>query len=463
MDVFCYKVVSLYKFNPLEIKRKAFNQLLTWKESRNRKPLLLRGARQVGKSYLAKKLGKIYPQFIELNLEKKADYDIFEKESLTEILSFLFLQKNASPHKETLIFIDEIQENPKAIAFLRFFYEDFPEIHVISAGSLLEFALGDIRSFPVGRIEQMAVYPIDFEEFLEASNPSLFQAFQKNPLDATIHTLFLDYFHKYTLVGGMPEVVKKYLTDGNALNLSKIYQNLWQSYSDDVEKYAKNDTEKKILRHILQTAHLEADRIKLQGFGSSNYKSREVGQAFQALQKSKIIQLIYPITSTKLPMLPNLKRSPRLQFLDTGILNFLMGIQAELVINKDFSNLYRGKIIQHIVAQQLESIQDAFFKVPCFWVREKTNSNAEVDIVFPFDSQVVPIEIKSGKTGKMRSLYQFIDESDIHFGIRLHANTFSVEKIKTIENKEFTLINLPYYAAIKIEDVLRFCKENSLL
>jgi hypothetical protein len=261
----------------------------------------------------------------------------------------------------------------------------------------------------------------------------------------------------------MPEVVKKYLTDGNALNLSKIYQNLWQSYSDDVEKYAKNDTEKKILRHILQTAHLETDRIKLQGFGNSNYKSREVGEAFQALQKSKIIQLIYPITSTKLPMLPNLKRSPRLQFLDTGILNYLMGIQAELIINKDLSNFYRGKIIQHIVAQQLESIQDAFFKVPCFWVREKSNSNAEVDIVFSFDSQVVPIEIKSGKTGKMRSLYQFIDESDIHYGIRLHANTFSVEKIKTIENKEFTLINLPYYAAIKMEDVLKYCKENNFL
>ena len=441
----------------MNLERKVFSKLLAWKKRADRKPLILRGARQVGKSTLARELGKIYPQYIEVNLEKSENLALFESTKLKDIIDILFLQNNFSRNNETLLFLDEIQESPKAVQLLRYFYEEFPEIHVISAGSLLEFTINKIPSFPVGRVEQMALHPFDFEEFLMAiGHTEAIKQFQTVPINGFAHEVLLSLFHQYTIIGGMPEIIKKYVEDKNYSNLNLIYNNLWQGYKDDVEKYAQNNTERRVIRHIMETAHFEKDRIKFKGFGNSNYRSREVAEAFRALDLARVIQLIYPATSTQVPIMPDLKRSPRLQFLDTGILNFAMGIQAELIGLKDFSDLYRGKIIQHIVSQQLQAIHTELHYKPAFWVRENNNANAEIDLIFAYQKHIFPVEIKSGKQGKLRSLHQFIEQSEFPFGIRMCGNSFSVEQATTASGNSYTLMNLPYYLAGKLPEYVAY-------
>ena len=441
----------------MNLERKIFSKLLAWKKRADRKPLILRGARQVGKSTLARELGKTYPQYIEVNLEKSENLALFESTKLKDIIDILFLRNNFSRNNETLLFLDEIQESPKAVQLLRYFYEEFPEIHVISAGSLLEFTINKIPSFPVGRVEQMALHPFDFEEFLMAiGHTEAIKQFQIIPINGFAHEVLLSLFHQYTIIGGMPEIIKKYVEDKNYSNLNLIYNNLWQGYKDDVEKYAQNNTERRVIRHIMETAHFEKDRIKFEGFGNSNYRSREVAEAFRALDLARIIQLIYPATSTQVPIMPDLKRSPRLQFLDTGILNFAMGIQAELIGLKDFSDLYRGKIIQHIVSQQLQAIHTELHYKPAFWVRENNNANAEIDLIFAYQKHIFPVEIKSGKQGKLRSLHQFIEQSGFPFGIRMCGNSFSVEAATTASGNSYTLMNLPYYLAGKLPEYVAY-------
>jgi hypothetical protein len=199
---------------------------------------------------------------------------------------------------------------------------------------------------------------------------------------------------------------------------------------------------------------LENDRIKFNGFANSSYKSREVSEAFQSIEMAKIIQLVYPVTQTVYPPIPNLKRSPRLQFLDSGILNYLLGIQAEMIGIKDLSDFMRGKIIQHIVSQELISTQTNFHYKPFFWTREELGANAEIDIIYSYKNKVYPIEIKSGAKGRLRSLMQFLDESELNIGIRLSANYFSAEDAFTTNHKAFKLINIPYYHGTKIADYL---------
>ena len=434
--------------------RKAIIELEKWKKSDHRKPLLLRGARQVGKSFIAKEFSKTYAQRITLNLEKQEDFNLFEQYSLDELINYLFVSNNFPKGSTTFLFIDEIQASTKALQMLRFFYEDYPHIHVIAAGSLLEFALDKIQSFPVGRIHQIPIYPINFEEYLNSVNPALLEYYHQVPLSAMAHDLLLPAFQDYSIIGGMPEVLKTYLRTKDLVSSREIFTDLWQSYKDDAEKYAKNSTERKVLRHILNYAHLENDRIKFNGFANSSYKSREVSEAFQSIEMAKIIQLIFPVTQTVYPPIPNLKRSPRLQFLDSGLLNYLLGIQAEMIGLKDLSDFMRGKIIQHIVSQELISTQTDFHYKPFFWTREELGANAEIDIIYSHKNKVYPIEIKSGAKGRLRSLMQFLDESELNIGIRLSANYFSAEDTFTTNNKAFKLLNIPYYHGTKLAEYL---------
>jgi predicted AAA+ superfamily ATPase len=435
----------------MEIYRTIYNELEKWKKNSSKKPMILRGARQVGKSYIAKTFSKTYSQKILLNLEKTEEAALFEKYQLEDLIDFLYSKNKYKKNTECFLFIDEIQESPKALQMLRFFYEEHSYLHVMAAGSLLEFALDKIESFPVGRVQQIAVYPVSFEEYLHTVNPELIPYYQEIPCSNVGHDLLMPIFHQYTLLGGMPELLKTYLISKDLVSSEKIYADLWQGYKDDSEKYAKNPTDRKVLRHILNYGQFEQDRIKYECFANSNYKSREVSEAFQSLEMAKIIQLIHPITSTHFPPIPNLKRSPRMQYIDTGILNYLLGIQADMIGIKDLSDFMRGKIVQHIVSQEMISSKMQFNYKPFFWVREQLNANAEIDLILNYKNKIYPIEIKSGTKGRLRSLMQFMDESTLDIGIRLSANYFSKEEAKTIKQKEFTLLNIPYFHAAKLE------------
>ena len=437
----------------MEIPRLAYDKLLEWKASKQRKPLLLRGARQVGKTTLIRLFAKEFSGFVELNLEKEADRNLFNKtDDISKLISSIYLLKQLTPDKGlTLLFIDEIQESPKAIQMLRYFYEERPELFVIAAGSLLEFALKDVPSFPVGRIEYLTLHPINFPEFLGVRNPGAREALFEIPVPQYAHQILLDLFHEYAIIGGMPEVISAYADTDNVAALTNIYKRLWQSYKDDVEKYARNQTERKVIRHIIDSAPKATDRIRFEGFGNSVYRSREVGEAFRALDLSRIIKLIYPVTNTEPPVIANLKKRPRLQFLDTGLVTNSLLLQGEMIGIRDLNDFYRGKIIQHLVAQELISLHDDSMYKPHFWVREEKDSSAEVDMVYQLGKYIIPIEVKSGKQGSLKSLHQFVERSVHPYAVRFYQGGFRIEKAKTPYGKPYLLMNLPYYLGTQIQ------------
>lgn len=421
-----------------------------WKNKPSRKPLVVRGARQVGKTTVIKQFGKQFDLFIYLNLELLADRRLFEQNlSVTDCFQSILLNKKISrePAQTVLIFIDEIQKSSAAVALLRYFYEECPDIHVIAAGSLLETLIDTEISFPVGRVEYVYLYPVTFEEFLLAlQEQTCFDLIQTNPPEYA-HSKLLELFHTYTMLGGMPEVVTSFIEYRDWVKLFSIYESLLIGYHDDVEKYAENKKQATVIRHVIAHAPMHAgSRIKFQNFGQSNYGSREVGEAMRILEKALLIKLTYPTTALKPPFEPDHKKSPRLQFLDTGIVNYSVGLHQELFKISDLQNLYQGKIIEHIVGQQLLGTHTVYSNQLLFWVREKSQSNAEVDYVIQKGRRLVPIEVKAGKSGTLRSLHSFIDHSqDNLFAIRLYSGKMAQETVCSREGKHFELLHLPYY------------------
>lgn len=445
----------------MNFKRYVLKNLEAWKASNNRKPLILRGARQVGKTTLVTEFAKSYDFFISLNLEKTSDKEFFEAyDDVNTIVESLLLSNNITPDQQqnTLLFVDEIQELPKAIQLLRYFFEEVPELHVIAAGSLLEFAVKEVESFPVGRVEFLYLYPLNFSEYLQAINHNAaFEHLRSVPISPIAHKTLSGLFHRYAIIGGMPEVVKRDIGEGNLANLPKVYESIWATYKEDVEKYASNATERRVIRHIMETAHLFIDqRIKFQNFGNSNYRSREVGEAMRNLDAAKIIQLIYPTTDIEPPIKPNINKSPRLQFLDTGLVNYTLGIQAQLLGMEDLSNAFKGAIIPHLITQEIISLNTISSTKPHFWIREKKQSSSEVDLVYPYQDKVIPIEIKSGATGTLKSLHQFMDRTDHPYAIRIYGGEYKVENSTTIAGTPFLLMNLPYYLGTQLPNYIEY-------
>jgi hypothetical protein len=256
----------------------------------------------------------------------------------------------------------------------------------------------------------------------------------------------------------MPEIVKTYIANEGISDLPKVYESIWATYKNDVEKYTTNDTERNVIKHIMNVAHLYIDqRVKFQNFGNSNYRSREVGEAFRNLDDAKIIQLIYPTTDLETPIKPDVKKSPRLQFLDTGLINHDLKIQGELLAYNDLSHAYKGAIIPHIITQEVLSLNTINNHKPHFWVREKAQASSEVDLVYQYKNKVIPIEIKSGATGKLKSLHEFIERTNHNYAIRMYAGAFSIENHSTPnQNKPYKLMNLPYYLGTKLPEYIAY-------
>lgn len=436
-------------------ERKALNELRKWKKRNNRKPLVLRGARQVGKTTLVTIFSKEFDNYLYLNLEKKAEADLFtQQRPINELLESLFFikQKRKKPGT-TLIFIDEIQNSPQAVALLRYFYEETPELYVISAGSLLETLIDKQINFPVGRVEYMRLHPVSFIEFLEAmgENQSR-ELIEKIPFPEYGHSKLLTLFYKYTLIGGMPEIIENYRKNKDLVSISTIYESLITGYLDDTEKYARNNTLRKVLQHTIEKSFPNAGlRIKFQNFGNSNYRSREVGEAFRTLEKAMLLQLIYPIVNTELPIISNQKKSPRLQVLDTGLLNYSSGLRDDIIGTNQLSDIRQGLIAKHIVGQELISLTHSPLYKLFFWTREKKTSNSEIDFVYQYKNKLFPIEVKKGESGRLRSLHEFVERAPHHFAIRIYSGKFSIEYAKTVYGKPFILLNLPFYLISQIE------------
>lgn len=444
-------------------QRNAMEGLLAWKRKLNRKPLIIRGARQVGKTTLVNEFAKEFDTYLYLNLEKAASKDLFEKEdSVQDVLTGIYLLLNKSKQEgSTLLFIDEIQNSVKAVALLRYFYEELPHIYVIAAGSLLDSFIDRQISFPVGRVEYFALRPCSFSEFLGAVNEKQLQnALEKLQLPSAIHTRLNKLFNEYVLIGGMPEVVSFYAQTKDLVSLNDIYETLLNGYRDDIEKYASNQVLRQVIRHILTYGwQFAGQRIKFEKFANSHYKSREMGEAMRTLEKALLLELSYPTTSAAIPILPDYNRSPKLLWLDTGLVNYFAGFQKELFGIKDISESWKGKIAEHIVGQELLSQSFKITTKRFFWVREAKNSQAEIDFLYFFDGEVIPIEVKSGSCSSLKSLHKFLEISTTTIAIRFWNNPQSSDVITLSTGRTITLYNLPFYFAGKLDLFLENLKK----
>ncbi len=432
--------------------RNAINHLRQWANKEERKPLVLRGARQVGKTTLVKLFAKEFDTYVYLNLEEKENAELFFSDcSFDDLLAGIYFKANVpqDASRRTLIFIDEIQNEPKAVQTLRYFYEKRPDIYVIAAGSLLESLMGRHISFPVGRVEYMALHPCTFVEFLRAMGQDMIaDGIESISLPASLHPKVMDLFKKYMIVGGLPEAVANYAKHEDFVKLNGVFNALLSGYRDDVEKYASKPKEQDAIRYILNYGWAAAcHRIQFAKFTGSTFKAAEAGNAFRTLEKTLLLELVYPQMSASFPILPDLKKSPKLLWLDTGLVNYVAGMQEELLFSKETDELWNGDIAEHIVGQELLGSSVVFGEKRLFWVRDAKNSQAEVDFLIRYKSHLLPIEVKTGNNAKLRSLHLFMDESKEEIALRLWNGPMTSDAVTTQNGKTFTLYNIPLYYA----------------
>lgn len=440
------------------IYRYALSYLENWKNSPLRKPLILRGARQVGKTTLVDNFSTGFDCFLKLNLDEEEDRLLFTRyKEVEKLIEAIFFYLRRSPVQGTvLLFIDEIQTSPEAVAMLRYFYEKRPDIYVIAAGSLLENVIDRKISFPVGRVEYMTLHPCSFLEYLNGIGEDFDRhAIEELNADA-IHERLMYEFRKYCIVGGMPEAVKAYAQTKDLLSLDSIYDALITSYSDDVEKYSPNQTQTKIMRHILEAGWQKGGEIiTFERFGGSDYRSREVGEAFRTIQKAMLLELVYPTLSNRLPLEAQLSRRPKLIWLDTGLMNYKAEVREEVFSVNDISDAYRGHVAEQIVAQELLAHTTKVSEQRYYWIGGKRNSTAEIDFVYKHQPYLLPVEVKSGTNAHLRSLHIFMSDAPHDLAIRVWSNRMSVDEVKLSgTGKTFRLLNIPYYYVGVLDKVI---------
>jgi len=380
------------------VKRNIIEFLNEWRNDPLRRPLIMRGARQVGKTTVIKEFGQNFDEFLYYNLELVADKKPFEEvQDIEKLVTVLFLNRNKrwNSKKACLLFIDEAQEVPGTINQLRYFFESYPELFVILSGSLLDHAINKLERFPVGRIQYATLYPMNFVEFLRArGNKNVISVLNEVPFPDFAEQTLMDNFHDYAIIGGMPRIMEAVQYGKKLEDFHGYYGDLLKSYQDDIRKYAKSKTQEQIISFVLKNAPL--------------------------------------------------------QFLDTGIMNYALGIQADLIGLADLNDASRGKIIQHLIYQEIRSTSiDPNFELH-FWVRDK-DSDAEVDLVVPVNKYLIPVEIKSGPSGKLRSLHEYMDRTDHPYAIRFYQGPLLINEARTKKGKQFHLLNLPYFLGTKLK------------
>ncbi|MBN1199868.1 MAG: ATP-binding protein [Bacteroidales bacterium] len=438
--------------------RKILDNLEEWANSVQRKPLVLRGARQVGKTTAVDLFSAKFDYILKFNLERKADLKLFQDHAdIDSLVPALFFNRGIPMGQaRTLIFIDEIHNSPSAVANLRYFYEEYPQYYVIAAGSLLDTLIDKKIHFPVGRVDFRVIRPVSFNEFLHASHEEqALEALATIPFPAYAHDPLMKMLRTYTFIGGMPAVMVKYMEINDMVKLRPIYDSLLASYLDDVEKYAPSDRFVQILRFIIkQSFYFASFRITFQGFGKSTYNSRDVGNAFRLLEKAMLLSLVYPSVETSQPLIPDIRKSPRLQMVDTGLVNFMAGLQENLFGNQLLSDIYGGRMAEHLTGQELLSLTTGTLNRLDFWVREKRQSQAEVDFVVAYKGLAIPVEVKSNKAGQLRSLHQYMEAAPHAIAVRVYSGQLSLEDHHTPGGKRYRLLSLPFYLVHRIYDYL---------
>lgn len=443
--------------------RNIASYLQNWQTKPNRKPLIIRGARQVGKTWTVKTFGKThFRYFIDLNLEREADSALFKQmQPISTLIELLKLRFNHPINPgETLIFIDEIQNSEIAMQQLRFFYEEMPNLHIIAAGSLLEVKIQkEGFSFPVGRVEYCYLFPATFDEFLLAMKENESNSYIENltltqSIPNEIHSELMKKFQLYTLVGGMPEAVQRFCDTRSFKEIDPIYESLLTGYRDDVHKYASK-AKTQYIQHVIEHAPTNCGKLIIyEHFGGSSFKSREMKAAFDTAEKAMLIYRIPATHVTEPPILYSLNKASKLLFLDMGLANYRLDVRAQLLTSDDFNSVFKGQLAEQFVGQTLKAISHYQIKDIAYWYRNKEGSSSEIDFLISINHNLIPIEVKSGKTGTLKSLLRFMETCQTPFAIRVYAGNLSQQTIKLPSGKNFQLISLPFYLLHRLSAIL---------
>lgn len=422
-------------------KRNIDGVLLQWKNRAKHKPLLLRGARQVGKSSSIRHLGKQFDFYIEINLEREKQIrnlfltDLDVAKITSEISS---IKRIPVINGRTLLFLDEIQECEEAIKALRYFWEDMPELHVIAAGSLIEFALNDISSFGVGRISSVFMYPMSFDEFLSALGYDMIYHTKKaatpaEPLSEPLHNTLTDLFRTYIMVGGMPEAVVTWAETHDYLQCQDVHNEIVNAYEDDFGKYSRK-TNPTLLRLTLRSVANQIGSKFVYSRVSADYKSAMVKEALQWLTLAGLVTPVHSSSGNGLPLGAEANTNyTKYLYLDSGLLLSILnmghaniGRMTETILLSSSTDLVnKGSITEMIAGLEIIKNMPYTHRPELFyWQRDAKGSLAEVDYLIASNMQILPIEVKAGTQGGMKSLYYYMEQKNIHKAIRTSLENF---------------------------------------
>lgn len=433
-------------------------KLLEWKDSPRRKPLLIRGARQVGKSSAVRQFGKCFKYFVEINLERKPSIrqlftkDIDVKRTCEGISATLGIPILPG---ETLLFIDEIQVSQEAIMSLRYFKEDYPELHVIAAGSLLEFTLEELPSFGVGRIRSLYMYPFSFDEFLLAQGKDLtldykHKATSDSPVPEAVHNELVEQLKTFYLVGGMPAAVTEWIESKSYLECAHVHNDILDTYQDDFSKY-KSRISPVLLRKVLRSVALQAGSKFVFRQVDSEQHSTTIRDALHLLTLAGLIKPVVHTDGNGLPLGAEANDSyTKYLFLDLGLMQTMLNIQAaEVLLASEVDFVNKGAASEMFAGLELMKAHDCFQKAEMYyWQNLNRGANAEIDYLEAKEGKVLPIEVKASTRGSMQSLWLFMRKKNLHHAIRTSLENFGrfeyVDKEADNEVRQVDVI--PLYA-----------------
>lgn len=450
------------------LQRSALQYLRQWQEKKRRKPLVVRGARQVGKSCLVRMFAEAAGfELVEIDLELRNDYAAcFAGRDPAEALTLIELKsgKKIIPGK-TLLFLDEIQAAPEVLASLRYFHELIPRLHLVAAGSLLEFVLREHSfSMPVGRIEYLHLGPMGFKEFLDATGREGLRQYLEGfrlekGMPAAVHDELMKAFRLYCAVGGMPEAVQVYQESGSMLEVDAVKQSILQTYGDDFNKYSGRVSHARLHR-VFRMLPLQAGKKLKYVNLDRNEKSANLKKALQLLAMAKVYTPVYHSSANGVPLRAEVNENiQKPLFLDVGLLVSACGMSyAEIAAADEVTLVNSGPVCEQFIGQHLLHGRPYYEEPELFyWCREKRQASAEVDYLHTCGGLVMPIEVKAGKTGTLKSLQVFLKEKQRDLGIRfnadlpsLHRTNFSLPGV----SGDFRLLSLPLYLVEELPRLL---------
>lgn len=440
------------------MKRKNLVYLNAWLKRSKRKPLVLRGARQVGKSFLVRDFAaRNNLQLIEINFEFSPDIiSLFLSKDIQRIKFLVQTQFGKKLNADSLLFLDEIQVAPEVFSVLRFFYESQVDFPIIAAGSLLEFAMEDKKfSMPVGRLEYHYLGPITFEEFLSGVGEHDVLSFLNSyrlaeEVPIVLHNKIVELFSVYLSLGGMPEVIQTFIEEKDFQNINHLKSSLINTYEDDFHKYKKRIPWERIRKVFRSIPFQLGNKFKYSNV-SSEERAQALGDALDLLCQAQVAYKVFHSQANGIPLGSQVREKYfKVLFLDFGLSAFLLGMKS--VVNlSDWNSSFKGALFDQIVGQHLLYLNDPYIKPElCMWAREKAQSSAEIDYLFEQAGTIVPIEVKSGSTGHLRSMHLFLDEKKLAKGVR-----FNLERPSVFEGSS-QIISLPIYF---VEQLKRLLKE----